>query len=123
MLNLIHDEDEREHWSSFDPILKQTRGCVFFSTPHFGSRVASKSTGKWLKYILLPSVEVSELNTSEVQLILHYSIPVKCDLCNVEKYSILTIEKLFNLLVNIEVDLLMYNNCKSQIVIHIVLKC
>ncbi|XP_013390014.1 protein SERAC1-like [Lingula anatina] len=55
----------REH-PSMSKLLKNTKGVIFYSTPHFGASLAATST-QW-RYILQPSVEVQELKLGSEKL-------------------------------------------------------
>ena len=46
-------------------VMAQTKGVVFYSTPHHGSSLAAYS--QQAKYLLFPSTEVKELSQGEGQ--------------------------------------------------------
>lgn len=52
-----------------DPMLLNTKGIVFYSTPHFGSKTAAQSLSGRYRLLLAPSIEVQELNENSKPLL------------------------------------------------------
>lgn len=52
-----------------DPMLLKTKGIVFYSTPHFGSKTAAQSLSGRYRLLLAPSIEVQELNENSPSLL------------------------------------------------------
>ncbi|XP_050805561.1 protein SERAC1 isoform X6 [Gopherus flavomarginatus] len=58
-----------------DKIVNNTRGIIFYSVPHHGSQLAEYSMNA--RYLLFPSVEVKELSTVFLFLLLQILLPLK----------------------------------------------
>ncbi|CAK8689305.1 protein SERAC1-like isoform X2 [Clavelina lepadiformis] len=58
--------DAKINPKDFGKVLKQTKGIVFYSTPHFGSQLANYS--RKIRKLFFPSVEVMELSHDSPQL-------------------------------------------------------
>lgn len=52
----------------YSSIIESIRGFVFYSTPHFGSFLASAATAPVLKNVLLPSPDVTSLKKQSTYL-------------------------------------------------------